>query len=275
MLESAISETKETLLTGDLNVNYLKKADHKEIKDIIDLYGLKQIIQKPTRIQNDSETLIDIIATNRPNVIRDTSVIPSSIGDHEMIGAVRKANHVKLKPKEIEYRNYKSYVPEKVKNELLNSNWFPVYATNDVDVCWTSMKNILNNIFDKAAPKITKRIRGKPCAWLKAEITRELNKRDRLRRKYCKSKDPLDKETFRIQRNLVNNVVKKAKRNHHKEQLNNDTNNPDKFGDAIKQLYLTKLKKTEAKSFNIDGTNVTDPQKIASRFSRYFTNVVS
>ena len=66
---------------------------------IIDLYGLKQIIQKPTRIQNDSETLIDIIATNRPSVIRDTSVIPSSIGDHEMIGAVRKGNHVKFKPK--------------------------------------------------------------------------------------------------------------------------------------------------------------------------------
>ena len=74
------------------------------------------------------------------------------------------------------------------------------------------MENILNNIFDKAAPKLTKRIKGKPCALLKLEITRELNKRDQLRPKYCKSKDPSDKEAFKIQRNLVNNDVKKGEK---------------------------------------------------------------
>ena len=49
MLESAISELIETVLTGDLNVNYLKQNDHKDIKDVIHLCGLKQVIKKPTQ----------------------------------------------------------------------------------------------------------------------------------------------------------------------------------------------------------------------------------
>ena len=59
------------------------------------------------------------------------------------------------------------------------------------------MKTILNNIFENAAPLTLKRIRGKPCEWLNPEISREMNKRDHLRRKHCKSKNPSDKEAFR------------------------------------------------------------------------------
>jgi len=67
---SAINDIKiEAIVTGDMNINYLKRADHKDLKDIIDIAGFKQIIQCPTRVNETSSTLIDIILTNNEHKI--------------------------------------------------------------------------------------------------------------------------------------------------------------------------------------------------------------
>ena len=73
----------------------------------------------------------------------------------------------------------------------------------------------------------------------------------------------------------MNSIVKKAKRKHHSDQLNANANNPDKFWDAIKKVYPTKPINTNAKSFDIDGTNVNDSKQIATAFCKYFTNIVT
>ena len=42
------------------------------------------------------------------------------------------------------------------------------------------MKSILGNLFDRHAPKISKKVRGKPAPWLNSEVKRLMNERDRL-----------------------------------------------------------------------------------------------
>ena len=83
MLLNATINIKEEVLTGDLNVNYLKGNEHYEIKAVIASAGLKQLLEKPTRIDGETKTLIDIFATNNPCVIKDTNVILTSISDHD------------------------------------------------------------------------------------------------------------------------------------------------------------------------------------------------
>ena len=60
-LSTVASENKEIILTGDVNCNYLVNSDHKEIKSIINSYGLKQLLTTPTGITTETKTLIDII----------------------------------------------------------------------------------------------------------------------------------------------------------------------------------------------------------------------
>ena len=50
------SESKEIILLGDLNVDYLKPRDNKEIKAILQQKGFTQIIKEATRITKDSKT---------------------------------------------------------------------------------------------------------------------------------------------------------------------------------------------------------------------------
>ena len=44
------SENKETILTGDFNINYQKVDDNGELKSIFTLFQLKQIIKTATRV---------------------------------------------------------------------------------------------------------------------------------------------------------------------------------------------------------------------------------
>ena len=92
MLKKSCESSLETILMGDVNVNYLVSEDGKDLKSIISSNGLKQIIRKATRICDITKTLIDIIATNSPATIIYHDVIPTGIGDHDMVGCVRKIN---------------------------------------------------------------------------------------------------------------------------------------------------------------------------------------
>ena len=45
---------KELIITGDFNVNFLKRNDNKEIKSLLTSYGFTQLIKEPTRIDGDT-----------------------------------------------------------------------------------------------------------------------------------------------------------------------------------------------------------------------------
>ena len=70
MLSKANETPKEIILLGDVNVNCLDSTNGKDFKSILNLFGLNQLIHKPTRITDSTSTLIDIIRTNNPATIR-------------------------------------------------------------------------------------------------------------------------------------------------------------------------------------------------------------
>ena len=55
---------KEIILLGDFNVYYKIANADKDFKSIMDMYGFKQVINKPTRSTSTSATIIDLSFTN-------------------------------------------------------------------------------------------------------------------------------------------------------------------------------------------------------------------
>ena len=109
MMNTSVCENKETILLGDMNTDYLQQSKDKDIKRIIRLNGLKQIIKKPTRITKDSSTLIDIIATTHEQNISKTMTYANSISDHDLVGMIMKKNNRKFKSRTIYTRNFAKY----------------------------------------------------------------------------------------------------------------------------------------------------------------------
>ena len=152
MMTNASGESKEMIVLGDMNVNFLVPGDNKDLKSIFDLFGLKQVIEKPTRITETTRTLIDVVLTNAPANITDTDVIATSIGDHDMPSCVRKINNGHFNPRLITCRDYKTYNAENMKSDLKKVDWAPFYGQRNVNKAWEKMKNILSDIFGRHAP---------------------------------------------------------------------------------------------------------------------------
>ena len=71
-VRSLEGESVDFHIVGDANSNLLeltKKPHTKRLIDIMDIYQLKQMIQQPTRITENSGTLIDVFITNNPEKI--------------------------------------------------------------------------------------------------------------------------------------------------------------------------------------------------------------
>ena len=74
------------VLTGDINFDLIGRPDSLVTRYIntSDMFGLEQIVTKPTKVTRTSRTLIDHLITNYPMRISATDVIPTSIvSDHD------------------------------------------------------------------------------------------------------------------------------------------------------------------------------------------------
>jgi len=168
ILINCASENKETIVLGDFKVNYLNANDGKVFKSIMTANGFSQLIQKPTRITDSTKTLIDIIMSNCSSNISAAEVITTLIGDHDMVVCTRKLNNKKHQPKIIKFRNYKNYCPNAMCDEINNIDWQPLYECTNVNEAVGHLNTFLKAVFDRHAPPMEKRLRGKPCPWIKA-----------------------------------------------------------------------------------------------------------
>ena len=74
-----------------MNSDYLKPNNNntEHIKRIFHTYGHTQLIGKLTRTTNHSKTLIDYVATSRPDYVSDQGVLPCGISDHDVVYMTR------------------------------------------------------------------------------------------------------------------------------------------------------------------------------------------
>ena len=103
ILQSVDNEKRESIIMGDMNVNYLKENDHEVIKDIFPENGFKQILNTPTRITDQTSSLIDLIYVNNKQNISYKTVTPTGVSGHDLIGCVRKVKNVKYESETIHY----------------------------------------------------------------------------------------------------------------------------------------------------------------------------
>ena len=259
-------EQKEVIILGDFNVDYKKASDNKEIKDVFTLNGFTQIIKTPTRITKQSETIIDIINTNNPEAIANEEVFPMSISDHDLVGCVRKINNKTFSPKTITCRNYARYNPNSMADDLKKQNWNRLYEMHNVNDAVDYFNRTVMGIFDKHAPVVVKRVRGKPCEWLTHDIRKMKTDKDRLLKKARKTKNPDDWNLYKKLRNCFNNKLKSAKSIFYRNMLHELSGNANKFWKCIKKIFPSKTSHAS--------TNVTKNQTFVDKCSQYFANAV-
>jgi hypothetical protein len=70
-------------MCGDWNLNImLDNIRIQEVKNLLKIHDLVNIIRSPTRITSNSESLIDVILTNKDNPELRASVVDSGFSYH-------------------------------------------------------------------------------------------------------------------------------------------------------------------------------------------------
>ena len=122
-LQNIDNENKETIITGDFNINLLPKENELSVaerfKELLNTFQLQQLINKPTRITETTKTLIDLIIckTNDLKII-ESGVIDLGISDHSLVYVCRKIGIPRGSPKVIETRQFNKFKADKFQNDL-------------------------------------------------------------------------------------------------------------------------------------------------------------
>ena len=111
---------KEAILLGDINANFLDRNSCKDLKQLIEANGFKQLIRDPARISHTSSTLIDVILVNNEKNIAKSLVMSLRLSDRDLVACVRKVNHLRFQHRTIRCRNYSKYNPESLKSDFKN-----------------------------------------------------------------------------------------------------------------------------------------------------------
>ena len=104
-------KTTNILLIGDFNSDLLTKNKNdqgKKLQRILNMFGLKNVIKKPTRAAASSETIIHLIISSEPSKVIKSGSLDPAISDHKLAYSVINLQKPVKKPRIKMVKNYKN-----------------------------------------------------------------------------------------------------------------------------------------------------------------------
>ena len=137
------------IMTGDFNID-VNKPDSKTLLDMMNDYGLCQVIESPTRITASSSTCIDLTFTN---IDRYTSgVLKIAVADHLLNFIILGEKTQGASHKTITARNLKRVNPDSLLKDLECAPWSILDTFEDANDCYNTWINIYEDVLNQHCP---------------------------------------------------------------------------------------------------------------------------
>lgn len=256
--------TTPIIVTGDMNIDLHENTQSTvktEYLNLLHSHGLKQTIDKATRITPSKCTLLDHMIVNHHIVDYFSEVHDLGFTDHQAIilSWRTKYEYAKQAHQHITFRSFKKYDSGKFKADLQSKNWSDCLILDDPDEIWSKLKQSLIELWNIHAPMKTIRIKqntsNKP--WINNEILKLIKKRNELSLKAKTTRDAEDWKRYKQARNKVNNIMSRAKFWYYR----------DKFEKCDKPSDLWKPVKNLLNKMKVKQQEIPDPETLATFFS--------
>ena len=272
-LEKVLECEKEVYLLGDFNRDLMQDNIKQSWLEYMETFGLFQFIKVPTRVTDQSATLIDHVYSNTHTNILMTTVPQVGLSDHFPIFISRKTNgsySLKSTHYTISYRSFKNFDENKFINDLQSTPWDVIKIFDDVNDIVETWSTLFCDIVDKHLPLRKHRVKRKQQPkWLTANIIDAFKTRDRF-------KSVNSEEQYKIWRNKVNKMIKVSKKQQYSEIINENDKNPASVWKLFKELGASKSNiGNSILSLKIDDKTIENPSEIASEFNKFFVSVAS
>ena len=201
---------------GDLNLDILKLSENKFISNYIDTvfsFGFLQLVTNPTRIADNSATLIDHILTNSSSTKHQSFIICSDISDHFPILHHLDFNKPKNVTPPVETRNFSTANIKKFKIAMKSYNWDHVLAETSTQTGYTNFISTFTSLYDVFFPlRRTNFNRNFNSIepWMTSGILTSRRQKNTLFKTSLRNPSAINKTIYKNYRNSYNHIIRHA-----------------------------------------------------------------
>ena len=123
------------------------------------------------------------------------------------------------------YRKLGKFNSTDFHSDIAQHDWGSIDQLNNPNDMWAKWKDTFLECIDRHAPLKSKRVRLSKSPWLNSNLKKPMHKRDILKLKAIRCKNPSDWREFRKHRNFVNSQVRIAKQSYYNNAFQEDKGN--------------------------------------------------
>ena len=238
-------------------------------QDIIGGHQLIHIVRDPTRVTEDTHTLIDHIYVSHPGNVKACKESTIALSDHSPVCFVRhlRANYdTKHGHTTIKYRSYKNFYEKPFLSYLAVVPWSVIEQFDDIDDALDTWEKL--EVVNMHPPLRERRVKiPRQPGWLTKEITDAMDKRDSL-------KQSRDFPNYKLWRNKVVRMLKEAKADYYIHLIGENRRDTRALWTALREISprstTTSVMPNTLKSGDFETSNPCD---IADAFNQFFSTI--
>ena len=236
------------------------------------MFGLKQLIEVPTRVTCSSSIIVDDILASFSNRVSQQGVIDVGLSDHQIIDCTRFSRIKRGMHKQIRYRSLKNYSAD-IYEEALGRVDFPNYHNfENINDAYSNFIQKVMGAIDLVARIKSRRIKQNSQEWFDGEVAEKISVRDKLFKKLKKSKLHIDKEIYKIARYEVQKLISYKKKKFFENGLSDSIGKPRGLYQALKSLGLpSKTSICETTALKVKNTTSFETKSILDVFKYYYS----
>ncbi len=281
MLASYSDLSYPVFLFGDFNIDVLKYGTAKYVNDYVDLlylFGLLQIIIKPTRCSSTNATLIDHVITNIKANYYESIIFTNHISDHFPVLFVTDSVRT-IKDNNIKYQDFSDVNINRFSNLMLDYNWNSVLSSNDAQESFSNFSDVFLTSYDLHFPKISKKCNknNHPLQpWMTKGILMSRNNKNKLGLIALKNPIPENITKFKKYRLIYSKIIRHAKSIYFQNELIKHQSDIKKTWQILRKAINNKSKSENSiQEIIINNEIINDPARIAEEFNKFFTNIAT
>lgn len=274
--------TKNTeIFIGDLNLDISKNSDFmiNIYLNILSQRGFFSCINKPTRISENSSSVIDHIFIKSDDLHNDTIgikpiIFNTAITDHYTIALSLKLVAPRKNMPHSSVINKINF--DQLYDLLQKESWEDVINCTNIEVAYNVFINKLKECIKTATKTIqlkSKLAKIKP--WITIGIITSIRKRDNMKKELLKHFSNELNSKYKKYRNTLNKLIKKTKTAYYKTKIKEANNNYKQMWNIINE-FSGNQKNNATKNIQItdnQGNIIQDEQQKANSFNDFFINI--
>ena len=245
--------------------------------DIMYSHTLLPLIDKPTRVNKDSATVIDNIFTNNIEYIQHKSgILYTDISDHFPVFSIVSEFHLRDTEGKTFYekRVFSKYNIKKFHKKLQQIDWSCILTCNKCQDAFSLFHSQYCSKYEECFPYVKFKIgykNRKP--WLTSALKTSIKIKNKLYVKSIKMPTLHNITQYKAYRNKLHSLLRRSERQHYRKLLAANKNNLSKQWDIIKEVINKKRVRTDSDSFLINNQLITDSTVIAENFNSFYTSI--